>query len=133
MKIHHVAVSVSDINLAKEWYLKIFDLDIVTQYAKNDRAFCLLGSGDFKIELIQPLSNGEPTPDYRKTLQSDLKVGGIKHFCYQVKNLSDEIARLVRLGVVIEKEISEAGFGGYYSFIKDLDGNLIEVWSEALN
>ena len=133
MKIHHVAISVSDIKRARDWYMDIFELRLFAEYTKNQKKFCLLSGDNFKIELIESMDFSKPLPDYRKSLQSDLQTVGTKHFCYEVGNLSREISRLKELAVEFEKEISEAGFGGFYSFVKDLDGNLIEIWSKTLD
>lgn len=73
--------------------------------------------------------SNKPLPGYRKGLMDDLHVIGTKHLCIEIKNLDAFVKELKQKGVEPQK-ISQAGFGGRFTFIKDNNGILIELYEK---
>lgn len=131
MILHHVAISVADIDETVSWYGTHFGFVEQHRYDTSDMTFCMLEKDGFRLELISHLSEFQQQPMYRSDLLADLKVGGAKHFCLTVPDAKMEYERLKQAGVEVRNEPKEAGFGGQYFFVKDNNGILFEIWSEA--
>jgi catechol 2,3-dioxygenase-like lactoylglutathione lyase family enzyme len=128
MKIHHVALTVSNIKNSIEWYQKIFNAEVLARYTKNESEIAHIKIGDVRLELFEYGANTKTLPDYRKNLLDDLHVVGTKHVCIEVSDLLTLKGELEERGVEFGSEVDTAGFGGQYFFIKDPDGILIELY-----
>lgn len=122
MKLHHIALAVADVDTSTNWYASHLGFTEQHRYDKNGKTFCMISDGGFQLELI----SSEDTQDLQ-TKQSALP-RWMRHFCIEVEDLDTTHKQFQDAGVTIEKEVTEAGFGGRYIFISDPDGNMIEVW-----
>ena len=128
MKIHHVALTVSNIEKSIEWYQRNLNAEILGRYEKRGSEIVHLRIGDGQIELFEYGDETQLLPNYRKELESDLRTVGTKHVCFEVSNLINIKQQLENNGVEIATEIDTTRFGGNYFFIKDPDGILIELY-----
>src|SRR3954471_1395318 len=128
MGIHHVALTVANIEKSVAWYKDIFQAEILERYSKKGATIVHLKIGNARLELFEFGTYTEPLPDYRRTLTDDLHVVGTKHVCFEAKDLSERRRELEGKGVIFGSEIETAGFGGKYFFLKDPDGILIELY-----
>lgn len=122
MKIHHIAITVRDLEVSKDFYIKNFGLSVAHEYEKGDigAEAVFLSSGNSFIELF--------SFDEKKTGElTDLSITGIKHISFQTENIESDYARLSANGLDC-KPIVEGKSGGKYFFTHDLDGNQIEVY-----
>ena len=136
LKISHIALTVSDLEKSMQFYKSNFGFDCVETYDIESRALsiCLLQKDDITLELFK-WQNFNPLPEYRKTLDSDLKTLGVKHFCFEVDNIKEMYENFTSAGVELATELNTFPNGLRYFFIKDPDGILIELFeakSDAL-
>jgi|SRR3989344_1656315 len=129
MKIHHVALSVHNIDRSIDWYKNNLGFQLETKYEKHNLTIAHLVLGDARVELFSS-ADSKPLPQDRQTLKSDLRVIGTKHVCFEVDDIQGLVNTLKTRGVDFETETDTAGFGGKYVFIKDLDGILIELYQK---
>jgi catechol 2,3-dioxygenase-like lactoylglutathione lyase family enzyme len=139
----HIGVTVTDIERTIEFYSKWFNFTKVAgthfppeffQAAESlyqlpadvDCEMAMITSEDQKctLELFQ-FSNVEAggTPPWRKS--------GIHHFAFQVSDINDWYERMLASGVEFYFAPRPRGPGGAFgswTFLKDPDGNMIELW-----
>jgi len=130
MKLHHIALTVNDIDATIKWYQDIFGFQVIRRHKKRSSEIAHITLDDIRIELFDYGQETKPLPEYRQALFSDLKVIGVKHFCLEATDLEKTVEDLRSQGVEIVTEIDTAGFGGKYVFIKDCNGVLIELYQE---
>jgi len=124
----HVAISVSDLDKSIKFYEDMFDLKCKKRFripSLNAEA-CFLNRENFTLELFE-FPNAEPLPDYRKTLVSDLRTIGVKHFALKVNDIEATFMALKEKEIELATQITLGGSGLRYFFVKDPDGILIEV------
>lgn len=131
LQLWHVAISVSDLDRSIDFYKQVFGLEYVRRFyieALKAEA-CFLKKGDFALELFN-FKDFKSLPDYRKSLVTDLKTLGVKHFAFKIKNIKGAYRYFKDMGVEFANEMRMGGSGLRYFFIKDPDGILIEVIEE---
>jgi len=127
MKIHHVAFSVSDIVSSIDWYEKNLGFKKSHGVERDFGTFALLTNTEGEnIELIQH-PNSLPLPEQRKDLLDDIQQIGTKHLALQVEDLEATLSDLKANGVEQVRNVGDAFYDAKYTFIKDPDGNLIEL------
>jgi glyoxylase I family protein len=127
MRLGHVAVSVSDIGKASKFYCRWFGLKRKKTFRNPSvgLTICLL-KGDFTLELFQ-FKKRKPLPAYRRKLESDLPVLGVKHFCIEVPRIAALYGRFRKARIPFATEMRTFEGGTRYFFVKDPDGNLVEI------
>lgn len=128
-KPHHVALTVKNTDESIEWYKDKFGFEVTHRYHKHGKEITQLKLEEVRIELFNYFKSTKPLPDYRRELMSDLEVIGTKHLCIEVEDLNEVIKSLNEKGVKT-REVDTAGFGGRYTFIKDCNGILIELYQQ---
>ena len=127
-KLHHIALTVADIDASIKWYEDIFGFKLLHRYSKLNSEIAHIVLNDIRIELFNYAVATKPLPADRADLLTDLKTVGIKHFCLAVDNLEKTTEDLKSKGVMFATEIDTAGFGGKYVFLKDCNDILIELY-----
>lgn len=125
---HHVAFTVGNTEESIKWYQEKLGFEVIHRYDKHGMEITQLKLGEVRIELFCYGEETKTLPDYRKELMDDLHVIGTKHLCIEVDNLDEMISQLKKKGITDIREIDTAGFGGRYTFIKDPNGILIELY-----
>ena len=127
-KIHHIAISVSDIEKSLSFY-KQFGFEEFRSWEANDKTLTIkhLKLNDFVLEIFC-FSNStadEPTKD------RELEIRGVKHFALEVDNLEQTRQWILENKISTEiTEIKHGRTGIDYFFIKDPDGIWIELVKE---
>ncbi len=124
MKVHHIALAVSDTEMISSWYIKCFFFEIIHQYSKNERLFTMLEKDGVRIELVE---NTNLVKNASNNTSLDFFTTGQHHFCFEFSDIESERTRLQNLDVSIETDTRRAGFPARYFFIKDPENNLIEI------
>ena len=125
MKLHHVALTVRDLEESEAFYTKNFGLTVVHRFTKPEigaRAV-FLSTGNSHIELwsFDDKKLGELT---------DLGVTGMKHIAFQTEDVEAEYTRLVANGLECHP-VKTGTSGGTYFFTHDSDGNQIEIYENS--
>jgi lactoylglutathione lyase len=125
MRIEHIAIWVSDLDLIRQFYEKYFNARSNQKY-QNERtgfmSYFLLFENSARIEIMT-------RPDILQERAKDTTLG-YAHFAFSVgsKEKVLELTELLRKdGFIIAGEPRTTGDGYFESVIKDPDGNLVEI------
>ena len=128
MKIHHIAITVSNLEESIKFYTQILGFKVGKQFSKERKGVLASATyvklGDFQIELWQ-------FPDMKENQDalSDIKIKGIKHIAFEVDNLNKTISKLEGKGLKLTKP--QLGASGHnYSFTTDPDGVALEFYEK---
>lgn len=126
--VHHVGLSVSDIERASAWYRDVLGFEPGVRWEVGDGAvrIALVAAGGARIELFEA-RGGIAGPDEGAGVMESLSRRGWKHLALEVPDLDAAVAeaRAAGAGVIAEPEESEGGFR--YAFLADPDGHHVEL------
>lgn len=128
MNIHHVALSVSDLERSVEFYGEL-GLREVERYEKPgiDARSALLEFGNGVVLELFALRGSGPLPEERGDPVEDLSTVGTKHFALETGDVEEEVDRLRERGVeVSEPRMGDSGHR--YAFLEDPDGIPVEIY-----
>lgn len=127
MKIQHVALWCTEIEVTREFYISYFNATSNAKYVNPSTGFqsyFLIFDNDVRIELMF-----KPTVQARLSRMEDEHIG-IAHLSFQVDNAEAVDALTEQLrgdGYRIASHPRKTGDGYYESVIFDPDGNRIEI------
>ncbi len=125
-RIHHVAVVVRSLEAALPLYRDLLGLPLeATMEIPSDRVrIAFLGIGESKVELLEPTDD---TTGVARFLES--KGEGFHHVCFEVANLTEELARLEIDGVELIDSAPRRGAEGPVAFLhpRSCHGVLVEL------
>jgi methylmalonyl-CoA/ethylmalonyl-CoA epimerase len=140
--IHHVSVSVPDLDAAVDWYGAIlgFRLEDRFEISAIPARGAFLRRDSLRIEIWETAGGGR-VPALRRQPNTDIAEGGTKHVAFAVPDLQACLARLYERGVDIasvqrdrrapmacEADPRDATQGpAFAAFIRDPGGVLIEL------
>lgn len=127
MKIEHIAIWVSDLELMKDFYVKYFNLSSNKKYHnpnKNFSSYFLsFPENSCRIELMH-------NPTISKLADKKLDYQGFTHLAFSLGNKNDVSKLTEQLrndGYTVASEPRTTGDGYYESVILDPEGNKIEI------
>jgi lactoylglutathione lyase len=127
IKIEHIAIWTKDLEKAKEFYVKYFDMICGEKYFNPKKLFTSyflsFKDSEVRIELMHK-------PDISEFLGKKGNTYGLAHFAISVgskKRVVSLTERLRKDNFVIESEPRTTGDGYYESVILDIEGNFIEI------
>jgi methylmalonyl-CoA/ethylmalonyl-CoA epimerase len=140
--IHHISISVPDIESAIAWYEEIFGFSIEFRMSIENISAqgAFLRRGSLRLELWQ-MKDVDPVPASRRQPNLDLQTSGTKHMALAVPRLQERLADLVRQGVdiaAVQRDpkqpmlpdpdpLAEGKPPAFAVFIRDPFGVLIEL------
>lgn len=144
--IHHVSISVPDLETALGWYARVlgFELEQRFQVAAIPARAAFMRQQNLRLEIWE-VAGGAPVPDERREPHSDLHQGGTKHLALLVDDLQACLERLYEERIDIaalqrtptgpmrtesDPRIRSAD-GAFAAFIRDPAGTLIELIDAA--
>lgn len=126
MKIHHIAITVNNLEESVDFYTSFFGFEVVKKFAREDMGAhaTFIRLGDFQIELwhFQDMKDNLNPLD-------DIKVRGIRHIALAVKNLEETLLELKENGLKFSEPRLGAS-GHYYAFTSDPNGVALEIYQE---
>lgn len=141
MKVHsfsHVAITVADFNRTVRWYADVFGAPVVGVNEDHDphrlRTFFGVDSADPRLKIGWIRVPGGATieafefaPGLQPPADVEWSRPGITHFSMNVRDTTRWHAYLVSKGVEIVSPPEQSPKGHTFFFVKDPDGNLIEL------
>jgi glyoxylase I family protein len=127
ISVHHISISVKDINRSKVFYEKIgFVEKLLWNSPDNSLAISHMRLDTVYLELFNFKENQE-MPETANELSTDLPRIGVKHFGIKVSSIEEANNFLIKKGLIKEEmKINTGKTGVRYFFIKDPDGMLLE-------
>lgn len=126
MKVHHIAITVNNLEESLNFYTNILGFKTVKSFERKDMGAktTFVELNDFQIELWQfndMITNSEPL--------DNIKVRGIRHIAFEVTNLKDKIKELQKKGLKFS-EIKMGANSHYYSFTSDPNEVALEFYQK---
>lgn len=121
IKIHHVAVIVSDYEKAKDFYVNKLGFSVIRENYRADRDDYKLDlkMGDCELELFA-VKNAPERQSYPEAL-------GLRHLAFRVEKIEETIAELKELGIETEPVRIDAFTNKKMTFFHDPDGLPLEL------
>lgn len=130
MLLHHIALTAINIDATIAWYREVFDVVIERVVNREDLSVSVyfLSDPGMKIRFeIFSFKDAAPLPSYRMTVDSDIRVCGVKHFAMEVEDINSAITRALVAGTqLVEGPHLSYDGNNLYAFVSDPSGNMIE-------
>jgi lactoylglutathione lyase len=122
--LHHIAIWVSDIDAASQFWSRYFGAEIGEQYESKRQhgflsRFATFGSPPVKIELMYKPGLAVPGPEAYGWTHIAISLGSEKAV--------DEAAGVFRNDKLLESEPRWTGDGFYEAVVRAPDGSLVEI------
>ena len=131
MRGHHVAVRTPSLDEAKTFYVGKLDFRVVAEWDYADEKLAYFAPPTDDHFYIEVLGGGDRLPTEVRPytdLADSLKYRGYHHFCLNVDNVDDTIAKLRARGVpIVTEPFVLSAISRKLAFFADPFGNLIEL------
>ncbi|MEM7565631.1 MAG: VOC family protein [Pseudomonadota bacterium] len=126
--LHHYGVTVRNAARAAEWYARAFGFSEETRWSipGADITIVLLQADDVRIELFEAARPRE-NPTLEESVGASLATLGLRHVAFLVDDMDAARAHAAGLGLDILSEPAHAEGGFRYMFLRDPDGNHVEL------
>ncbi len=126
--LHHVAISVTDLDRAVEFYQKL-GFEKKSHWHDDTLHIVHMRLADQLLEIFHHPNSQKPLPNTARELGTDLPVTGAKHFALRVQDIHEAKDYLVKKGLASTDITINKGRSGPFHlfFISDPDGILIEI------
>ncbi|MGB9679489.1 MAG: VOC family protein [Thermoanaerobacteraceae bacterium] len=116
----HIAIKVKDIERSIDFYCNKLGLKEAFRLNDENGQLMLVYIKVAEMQFIELFPNG-------KDNITDDNLSGFKHICLHVDDIFSTLKELENKGVTIDKQPKMGLDGNYQYWIKDSDGNLIEL------
>jgi glyoxylase I family protein len=134
--IHHVAISVDNLEKAVSFYQQAFGFEVVqnSNFKNNKLVDAAIGLTNAEARMamlkapnayIELWQYSHPLPEDRRSRPCDF---GYPHFALQVTNIDDEYDRLKATGMTFAGEVVHFNHATAAIYGKDPFGNIIELY-----
>lgn len=131
LSMHHIAISVKDINESVDWYQQL-GFEEKHRYTDPNGAFFIVQMqlGDMCLELFC-FKAQQNAPETSTELSTDLPRIGVKHFAFKVDDIAQAKNALEQASMAPDVSIMQGKTGVSYFFIKDPNGILVEFVQDS--
>jgi catechol 2,3-dioxygenase-like lactoylglutathione lyase family enzyme len=128
-KINHVGLSVRDLHAQIGWYSKVFNMEITQEVERTEppiKLVLLTAPNGLGIELMAR-KGSEREKVYGNALETALELG-YGHWCLEVDDVQEAYNNMMNAGAIsITAPGPSIKAGIEYAYVKDPEGNLIEI------
>jgi catechol 2,3-dioxygenase-like lactoylglutathione lyase family enzyme len=124
---HHVGISAADITALEAWYCAAFGLARVAEHHPSPAIMTRLlrGANGLQVELLAA-GGSRRAQDFASPVEAAL-AQGYGHWAIEVEDVGSAFAFLAGSGARPAKEPAEGPNGKTFAYIRDPEGNLIEL------
>lgn len=121
MKLHHVSITVKNLEESTAFYVDNFGLRVIEEFGKPDEGWNarFLESDNAAIELFEFGDAGSGNDN------EDIKIIGIRHIAFAVEDIDEEVRRLSHLEFT---PVRTGVSGRRLAFTQDPNGVKIELY-----
>lgn len=125
---HHIAISVTDLELSKAFYEKLGFAEVMRWQAEDGSLTIVQMKLDGMLLEMFCYTSSKEGGVKERTLESDLKTIGTKHFGLRVTDIAAARTKLIEIGLINESTTVTKGRTGIdYLFLRDPDGLFVEI------
>ncbi len=129
-QLHHVALTVGDLERSGAFY-RALGFETVMQWRADDGHLRIdhlrLGPCILELFCFRDGPRARPAPN----LDTDLPRPGLRHIALACDDLKEAMERLRDAGIPIETGITRGRTGFDYFFVRDPDGNFVEIVQDS--
>jgi len=131
-RLNHVAIAVPDLVKAANQYKEVLGAKVSPpqEEIQHGVTIVFVELPNTKIELMHPLGNNSPIKNF---LEKNVS-GGIHHICYEVKDILEAKAKLIKKGAQVlgdgKPKLGAHGKPVLFLHPKEFNGTLIELEEE---
>ena len=127
ISFHHVAISSADADKSVSFYKQLGFRTVFNWSAPNGELRIVhMRLGEAILEIFN-YSDPEEAPASTKSLETDLRRLGVKHFGLRVADIDAARKKFEKSGLGKHLEVKEGRTGIKYFFVNDPDGNWVEI------
>jgi len=132
-KIHHVAISVRDLEVSEKFYA-YFGFELITEWTARDNTLKIthMAQSDGYILELFTYSLNSQAEALSSEVGNNLERVGLKHIAFNVPSLDDVKARMASDGIGGMTDTVRGQTIDYF-FLPDPDGNWIEILEDRRN
>ena len=127
MHIHHVAITVKDLDAALDFYRDALGLEVTERHEVPAEGveIAFLPTGEAELELLRPLDSENSIGRF-----IEKRGEGIHHICIHVEDIEAKVAQIKVAGGRMATEIRQHDNGTRYAFVhpKSARGVLMELY-----
>lgn len=120
--VHHVAIIVSDIEKAREFYVEKLGFEVIRENYRKER-------GDWKLDLrvdehteLEIFAEKNPPKRVNRP-----EACGLRHLAFRVESVEETVKELAEMGIECEPIRIDSYTGEKMTFIFDPDGLPLEI------
>lgn len=120
MQVHHIAITVTNLEQSVRFYMELFDAQEVKRFVKEVGVAVWLKTENCVLELWQfaELKND--------VVEQELNAVGFRHIAFAVTNVDEWFVKLQAKSIPVSKP-KDGASGFRYLFLRDPDGIPIEL------
>jgi len=126
MKVHHIALSVKNLEETVNFYKKLFGFEEVKNFERKDLGgkAIFLKLNEIQLEIWEFNNKIKNKDDF-----SNLNILGIKHIAFEVNDIEKTYNEIKSRGIEIS-EPKQGASGKRYCFLKDPNGFPLELYEK---
>ena len=120
--VHHVAIIVSDIEKAREFYVEKLGFEVIREIYRKER-------GDWKLDLrvdehteLEIFAEKNPPKRVNRP-----EACGLRHLAFRVESVEETVKELAEMGIECEPIRTDSYTGEKMTFFSDPDGLPLEI------
>lgn len=120
--VHHIAIIVSDIEKAREFYIYKLGFEVIRENYRKER-------GDWKLDLrvdehteLEIFAEKNPPKRVNRP-----EVCGLRHLAFRVESVEETVKELIEMGIECEPIRTDSYTGEKMTFFFDPDGLPLEI------
>ena len=120
--VHHVAIIVSDIEKAREFYVEKLGFEVIRENYRKER-------GDWKLDLrvdehteLEIFAEKNPPKRVNRP-----EACGLRHLAFRVESVEETVKELAEMGIECEPIRTDSYTGEKMTFFSDPDGLPLEI------
>jgi catechol 2,3-dioxygenase-like lactoylglutathione lyase family enzyme len=127
LKVHHMTLSVNNIDTMVYWYTHILDLKLVSRSGSGDIKAARIDLGGFYIDMLQVKgSHRQPSQDLSE--DDHMLAQGWRHLVFNVDDFYKTYTLLKAKGVAFPQVVDDKNKATVHGiFFKDPEGNVLEI------
>ena len=131
---HHVAISISSLEVSIPFYEKLGFREVMRWQAEDGSLTIVQMQLDGMLLEMFCYASSKEGGVKERTLESDLKTIGTKHFGLRVADIAAARSKLIGIGLIDESTTVTKGRTGIdYLFLRDPDGLFVEIVQDDRN
>lgn len=122
MKLHHVALTIKDLEISLPFYESNFGFKEIKRFRRDDMGAtgCMIENENIILELWQ-------YDNFKEGKKEDMSFSGFHHIAFTEDDVETLYNNFIEKGIICGP-LRKGASGGTYFFMQDPDGNEIEIY-----